>query len=39
MDPLQEIGVQLAQELEEAIPRWVESSVRDIYQALSLIHI
>ena len=33
MDPLQEIGVQLAQELEEAIPRCVASSVRDIYQA------
>tara|TARA_Y100001970_G_scaffold288302_1_gene415215 strand:+ start:9407 stop:9865 length:459 start_codon:yes stop_codon:yes gene_type:complete len=33
MNPLQEIGAQLAQELEKALPRWVEVSVRDTYEA------
>ncbi|MDP7068191.1 MAG: hypothetical protein QF637_11250 [Acidimicrobiales bacterium] len=33
MNPLQEIGVQLAQELRDALPQWVETSVRNIYQA------
>jgi len=33
MNRLQEIGAELAQELEFALPTWVENSIHDIYQA------
>mgnify|MGYP001159447301 FL=1 len=33
MNRLQEIGAELAQELEIALPIWVEDSIRNIYQA------
>ena len=33
MESLQEIGAQLGQELEKALPRWVEACVRKIYEA------
>ena len=33
MNRLQEIGSELAQELEVALPVWVEDSIRNVYQA------
>ena len=33
MNQLQEIGAELAKELEAALPLWVESSIYEIYQA------
>jgi len=33
MESLQEIGAQLGDELEKALPRWVEACVRKIYEA------